>query len=416
MAANMDPSTLLFMQQAAQVPPDQAQLMAQAQQPDAQGLNAYLRAPQQAQQPSPAVAAAPHMFQDAIRPTKKEGTAKSALDSYLKPQADASDPYGYKAAQAAAMGQGQAGQKQIQDSIDSIRNMPNGFNWSPVMAAIAGTNKGMDAGVGAAEHSAPMSADDKAKLLANLQLSLGKEQIEGSKQTLSGIQGQMNFDRAMKQQALLAQHYGNEDQANAQKASQMGGRVQAMQDAQAQKAAADFDKDPLIQKAVAQQNQIGIDRHTINSPGTIITPQILDELSTGVATALSGGKSASLGATQMQRISSLQADIAHARQYAEGKPIEALSPENRAQLTSIFDRLGEAYGNVAAGRATQLRQGRNFRYNDLGNQVMDDKVKLYQGMGTPAAPTFSPDVLAYATKYNVSPAAAQAMKDNYKGK
>lgn len=410
MAAAFDPSTL-FSLQAGQIPPDQAQLQAQAQNQVA-GIPAYLT-PNQPPPSTPAAATPPPQAAGSTRPNmfmNAGGSTPQGIKSYLPTDQAAS---GYKQAAAQARLDQDANLDDIQKYINDLKSKGNGVDWSPLAALADSMNPGKSNLLAAAKETAPMSSDERDKMLANLQMSLGKERNQASQESLSAMAQQMNYEKQQQQMAETARHNSAMEAVGYGRNDSLGGRNLTMKDSQSQKAADEFDKNPILQNALTRQNQIGLDTHTITNPTTVMTPAIMDEVANGIANALQGGKSASLEGTKMQQIQSADKDFAKLRQYIADKPYGALSPENQQQLNSVLTRLHNGYGNIIAGQAQNIRKGRAFQYNDAANTVMDNKAAEYGAYGESSqVPSYEQDVLDYAKQHSITPAQAQSVKDS----
>lgn len=276
--------------------------------------------------------------------------------------------------------QGQAKQDQqkeldgLNDYIKQIQDKPQGINWTPVAAYLDSQIPGSKL-TAAAEATAPMSEDQRDKMLFDLKSKLLAGRATLSKESLASLKSEQQMQQYREHQDELERH--NRQMEGAQLANGQAGRVQVMQDTQTQHAADIFDRDPVIKTLTERKNQIGIDYHTLQAGG-VITPQMSDEISKGIAVAFNGGKSSGLEETKKQEINTAMKDWAKIQQYVTGKHFDALTPENKQMLTSVLDRLNGAYGNVLASRGEQIRKGRKFTYNQAGNEVMDSKVNEYR--------------------------------------
>jgi hypothetical protein len=154
-------------------------------------------------------------------------------------------------------------------------------------------------------------------------------------------------------------------------------RLGMQQDNQAANAAGKLDSNPIMQSTQRQLNQIGIDRHTIQS-APMITPQMLHEVGNGIAMALSGGKAVGLGMAEMQSLSTLQTKYAEALQKVTNAPQEGASPEIKQQILDTLDRLEDAYKKVQGAMAKQKAVGLNYSHNPAAQQALQQKVDSYQ--------------------------------------
>lgn len=150
-----------------------------------------------------------------------------------------------------------------------------------------------------------------------------------------------------------------------------------MADDQANKAASDVDKDPLLKQYSGQVGQIGKAMGILNSPGAL-THQTASELAQDMGTILANGRAAGLEQSNKQEYSSAQGALAQAQQWLTGHPQDALPEELRQNLREQFQRLNGAVNQQMSVRATQLKVGRGYRNNPSAQQALDAKVQSYQ--------------------------------------
>lgn len=160
-------------------------------------------------------------------------------------------------------------------------------------------------------------------------------------------------------------------------ANAMNARVGVQQDNQTAHATDIIDKHPLIQRTTAQLAQLGVDKHTLAS-SPVVTPQILHEVSNGIASAMNGGRGAGLGMSQMQDLSTLQTQIASLAQRLTNSPKDGASPEIKQQAIDTITRLEQAYTNYQGNLANKIAQGRNYAHNANATQAVKDAAAKYQ--------------------------------------
>jgi hypothetical protein len=148
------------------------------------------------------------------------------------------------------------------------------------------------------------------------------------------------------------------------------------QDNQAKGAAEDLDKNPLLQASQRQINQIGIDKHTLQSTD-VITPQMVHEIGAGIAAALNQGKQVGLGQMEMQDMATSQTKIAQLEQMLTNAPKNGASPEIRQQMIDTLNRLEDSYRKVQAQTAKQIAVGRNYAHNPAAQAALQDKINSY---------------------------------------
>lgn len=179
----------------------------------------------------------------------------------------------------------------------------------------------------------------------------------------------------MKSQAMMA--------LMGQRIANQSAGIDLRRDDQAANAAGKFDNDELMKASSSQLQQIQIDRHTIQSSPTI-TPQMLHEISNGIASALNKGKAVGLGMAEMQDLSTSQTKWAALMQQITNSPQDGASPEIRKQVLDTLDRLEDAYQRTMGSRAKQLAIGKEYASNPKAQKAVKDKVQSYQPVPTPS--------------------------------
>ncbi len=369
------PSWLMLMNQSGQVPPDQAQasqVPASLQQAQASQVPASLQADPGT--PSPAAPSAAPLSQTPVPGQGLKsylgGTNPSLMQQYMNKSQE-------------GVLQQQGGLDQLQAYINQIAGTPTKIDFSPLAAYVDSNMPGSHL-YQAAIANRGMTDDDKDKLLFQLQnqLQSGKQAV--TKDQLDAL-GEMS--RSQYQNATL-QHLANMDKTNAIKAQSYGGRVQVRMDNQSKTAGDIFDKDPLLVELRRRSNQIGVDSYTLQQAaqaGAAIPPQIMDELTTGVATAIQGSKSVGLGSAEKQELESMQKDAAKVVGYG-GTPVNALTPDQRQFLQDTLDRIDRSYAMVAARRGTALANGRHYQFNPQANATVAAKNAPLQAAAAAAVP------------------------------
>lgn len=197
---------------------------------------------------------------------------------------------------------------------------------------------------------------------------------------------------------------------------------------QASRAGEAFDKDPILLQTDKQRNQIALDLHTLNT-AKIVNPQILNEVSTGMANAISGGRSASLGAVHMQEINNLDKKWTDFLQFINSKPEALNQPETIQFVKDTLARLDDSYANIAETRALSKANAKTYQSNPEAQAAVAAKVQQYRRSSAPAlpgvsmmgdevsggAPGMTKDVIDYATSHNITPQQALQIKLNRTG-
>lgn len=323
----------------------------------------------------------------------------SGIGGFLNPNAGIEkmqrQEYQKRANQAIA--EQQQGLSELNKYIKGLEDKPNEINWAPLAAFIDSMVPNSKL-TPVAQALAPMSQDQKEKLLFDLKnkLQLGRQAL--SKEQLDALASQIKMQQDDYRNNTMYQHYMNMA-ANANRRTDTSiGRLETQKDSQAQTAGNLFDNDPaVIKPTLARLNQIDLDMHTLKT-AKVITPELMNEMGKGMATAIAGGKSSGLEETKMQTLQSAQKDFARLQQYIAGKPYQALTEEQKVYLDDVFSRLREGYGQMIAARAEQLRKGRTFKSNPHANAVMDQKVKEYKKLAKPPGPEVGEVIDGYRFK------------------
>lgn len=147
-----------------------------------------------------------------------------------------------------------------------------------------------------------------------------------------------------------------------------------------------FDKDEIIKNYTKRLEQIKLDKHTIESGG-VISSEVADEISMGIANALSGGSGAGFHMVDMNRLKSAQRTWGDIKSYVTGKKFEALTPEQKNFMAELLDRLEGGYERAMDRRAQTLRQGRSYPNNPQAQQALDQKAGSYGPKALPVGGT-----------------------------
>lgn len=254
--------------------------------------------------------------------------------------------------------------KQAIDPSSEISKASAGIHKSLISSALASPN--LDPGLKAVMESAAAKMDG---------LSAYQQQQFMDKTGLTKILGSEGTS-LMKMMAMMPLQKARLDIA------QQG--LGLKQDNQTVAASAAFDKDPLLQSAARQLNQIGIDRHTLQA--SVVTPQILDEVSKGISVILNQGKSTGLGESEKQSLATSMTAFAALKQRLLNRPEEGASPEIKAQAIDTLNRLEGALRKVQTFRTQQLKTGRNYAHNPAAQAAQDAKASSYEA-GPPDQPS-----------------------------
>jgi hypothetical protein len=130
-------------------------------------------------------------------------------------------------------------------------------------------------------------------------------------------------------------------------------------DAAAKSAADVLDKDPLMSQYSKQENQIDLDMHTLATTKKL-SPQILEEVTSGIARAISGGSNAAVSVQDKQAFDSFALDFTKLQQKLTNQYQDINNPALRKDLNDILSRLKESYAKNKSLRANQLAGGRSY--------------------------------------------------------
>jgi hypothetical protein len=143
-----------------------------------------------------------------------------------------------------------------------------------------------------------------------------------------------------------------------------------------------IDKDPQMLKFSAQKAQLDTDRHTLESSNGKIPVSVLNEISSGLANAISGGKAAGLGMAQRQDLENRNTRLTEILQKF-GKGVQFVTdPELIDFLHTTIGRISDAVDNNSYHRARQIHQGRSAGLKNSPDalDVLNAKVESYKPM------------------------------------
>jgi hypothetical protein len=176
-----------------------------------------------------------------------------------------------------------------------------------------------------------------------------------------------------------------------------------------------FDKDPQLLKLTGQRQQINIDLHTL-ATAQKMTPQIQDEITTGIGNAISGAKGVAVNTADKQEYNNLATRWAKLQQDLGNGTVDISDPEVKSTMSDTLQRLGDAYDRNAYSRAQQIGQGLSgaYSHNPQAVNVLNAKIKSYDpehsvlnntiGMTMPGQGLIQgqdPQVANYAKQYNL---------------
>lgn len=413
MAAAFDPSKL-FSLQAGQIPPDQAQLQAQAQNQVA-GIPAYLTPnqppPQAADTTAPQApgSSRPNMFMNA------GGSTPQGIKAYLPVDNAAS---GYKKAAAQSRLDQDANLDDIQKYINDLKAKGQGVDWSPLAALADSMSPGKSNLLAAAKETAPMSSDERDKMLANLQMSLGKERNQASQESLSAMAQQMNYEKQQQQMAETARHNSAIEAVGMGRNDVMGGRVKLGQDNQIIALDKMVINDPQLKTYVPRIQ--GADRilgqlGDVRAGKMVDTNQFLNDINTEYVNLLTGANNSALGKQERTEYSTAAGKLASVQQQLTAHPESINSPDILKQIETGVKSLKQTYQQNYDARAGQLKV--QLKNNPGASDQQASKIQEMQGgYGVNSGPATPEKITVSNGKetYSIDPShLSDAMRDGF---
>lgn len=215
----------------------------------------------------------------------------------------------------------------------------------------------------------PMSKDERAKTAAALQNAINERKAAMGREDVDVLKSMLAMkSQGEKNSALDAYRLASLDLRR----SGLGIR----EDEAAGRVADKIDKDPIVQNATKRKEQIRIDSHTLEKE-PVINKAVAAELARGMANALSGAGAAGWHEVEMQIPKSAEGDLKAMINYWKGSVGNYITPDQREYLITNLRRLEEAFAQMRARRALEIRQGRHYR-NPYLQKTLDDKVESLQ--------------------------------------
>lgn len=137
-----------------------------------------------------------------------------------------------------------------------------------------------------------------------------------------------------------------------------------------------IEQDPIILASNQGLAQISKDRALVSNPNEIVSPQVLSEITKGLANIVAGKGGATLHDTENQEIKNLETEAAKLKQYLTSKPANALQePATRQMLIHIMDRLEKSNRIIIEARTRKRLEGKNFSNNPNIQSALQAKLK-----------------------------------------
>ena len=195
-------------------------------------------------------------------------------------------------------------------------------------------------------------------------------------------------------------------------------RLNLRSDTQAADVAKAIENEHVIKDLNARKVNVGIAYHTLTSGG-MVTPQMIDEISSNVASAISGSNGATVSANQRQEINNVEKDWASLKQRMLSRPEEATNPAVKKQLSDLLVRLDTGYNVILPAAVQRFTTGQNFPHNPEAQRSIQQKKDQYSNLPSlepmAASNDYAPDVMSYASSHGISPQQAQAIKATRSG-
>jgi hypothetical protein len=271
-------------------------------------------------------------------------------------------PEGVKAAKAAER---VPATRQLEKYIQELQDKKPEINWTPLAAFVDTINKNSGGFLTkAAESMKGMSEEQKAEKVVKLQDLLAQRQIQESK----AQQTATNAD-------LMNKYREGRLDLGKQSLANQGQRIGILTDKTAAAAGNKITDDSIMKKIETQRQQIALDKHTLDT-ADVLTPQIFNEIQTGLANAIAGGRTAAVSSQNKVEFDSVAIQAARIKQRLTNHPEDIGSPDVRKMISDTLSRLDEAYQNNAYARGQKLRKGMSTAYSHVpaAVQVMDEKL------------------------------------------
>lgn len=213
----------------------------------------------------------------------------------------------------------------------------------------------------AAREMAPESAAKKAQNIAEMQAKITTAQgglPELEMKSLQNKLAQMGYMDERQNKLEMAKIAAEAKLAGGGMQTTRAGTMQDRLGAQAIKFIHD---DELIRKGAGQVNQINLDRHSLAAK--VISPQMYDEITTGLANAISGGKASAVTTQERQHFDNAEKRLAEVKQKVSSGVVNVDQPEVKQYLLDTMDRLGEGFALNNYTRAQQKEKGAESAYS-----------------------------------------------------
>lgn len=268
----------------------------------------------------------------------------------------------------------------LKEGLAKYAREPEGFNFTP-LAAFVDTLGGKDQRshlMEAAKSMAPETHAEKARHMQDMQEKIATMQGQIPGQELDALKNKLA------QMGYMDERQTKLEMAKMAAEARLGGmgsqatRAGTAQDRLAQSAQGKIHDDEIIKGAQKQINQMEIDKHTLNT-AKVITPQMYDELTTGLANAISGGRASAVSTQERQHFDNAEKILAEIKQKVSSGVYDVNSPEVKQYLYDTIDRLGEGYRINAYARAKQKQAGAAKAYAHTPNALaaLNDAVESY---------------------------------------
>jgi hypothetical protein len=271
----------------------------------------------------------------------------------------------------------------IDQYIKDFQAQPQGINWTPLAAYIDSKNPNSHM-VEAAKALAPLSPDEKNKILLDLQMKAQGARNQMSQEQLNSLRLQQQMQHQQSHDDMQDRHNRMMETAALGRTESMNGRVEVMKDNQTAAAVDKLTKDSLLQQH--SQRLLGADRilgqlDAVKAGKIVDTEQLLNDVNLEYVNLLKGANSA-LGHLERTEYTTALGKLASIQQTISGHPESVRSPEIIQQLRTAVEDLKGNYQRAYAARAEDLK--RTYKYNPEATRQMSEKAtQLTRRFGTP---------------------------------
>lgn len=267
-----------------------------------------------------------------------------------------------------ALSQQASGINKLDQLMTDLKGTGTSLDLSPLAAYIDSTVPGSKL-TGVAQEQAKFSPQAKRDQIISLQ-----EKIQNA---TKGVSDEYLKNLGEQLKGLQSNRLALGTAASLAKSQSFMDRVDVTKDTQAKAEEKNWDEDKVNMPRIKQLQQIGLDRHTLKAGG-VINDTIMNEIASGIGSALAGGKAAGLGQAERNDIESYAKKWAKLKGEVQDKQFNALSEDNRKFMMDLFDRLEGGFVKMVQARAREKSKGAAlYPHNPEAARVHRDKANYY---------------------------------------